>query len=244
MLKNLTNVTVAILGAVTTSAVILPSQSMAKSLENISNNFSEWQQANPKLANALEEREKTKGTGKTTNPLMTKDSTQETETKEVVPEKPKVTRLICKGCNHNESRTLDFLQDRGVTDKNAIATIMGNIRQESTFTPNICEGGARVPYHACRSGGFGLIQWTNAPRYKGLGYHAARIGANPSSLDTQLDYMLYEGDWKMIEPHMKTPGKSINDYMRLARKWIRWGHHGARTDYAYDYSKRLITTSV
>jgi hypothetical protein len=244
MLKNLTNVTVAILGAVTTSAVILPSQSMAKSLENISNNFSEWQQANPKLANALEEREKAKGTGKTTNPLMTKDSTQETETKEVVPEKPKVTRLICKGCNHNESRTLDFLQDRGVTDKNALATIMGNIRQESTFTPNICEGGARVPYHACRSGGFGIIQWTNAPRYKGLGYHAARIGANPSSLDTQLDYMLYEGDWKMIEPHMKTPGKSINDYMRLARKWIRWGHHGARTDYAYDYSKRLITTSV
>ena len=244
MLKNLTNVTVAILGAVTTSAVILPSQSMAKSLENISNNFSEWQQANPKLANVLEEREKTKGTGKTTNPLMTKDSTQETETKEVVPEKPKVTRLVCKGCNHNESRTLDFLQDRGVTDKNALATIMGNIRQESTFTPNICEGGARVPYHACRSGGFGIIQWTNAPRYKGLGYHAARIGANPSSLDTQLDYMLYEGDWKMIEPHMKTPGKSINDYMRLARKWIRWGHHGARTDYAYDYSKRLITTSV
>jgi hypothetical protein len=244
MLKNLTNVTVAILGAVTTSAVILPSQSMAKSLDNLLNNLSEWQQANPKLANALEEREKTKGTGKTTNPLMTKDSTQETETKEVVPEKPKVTRLICKGCNHNESRTLDFLQDRGVTDKNALATIMGNIRQESTFTPNICEGGARVPYHACRSGGFGLIQWTNAPRYKGLGYHAARIGANPSSLDTQLDYMLYEGDWKMIEPHMKTPGKSINDYMRLARKWIRWGHHGARTDYAYDYSKRLITTSV
>jgi hypothetical protein len=147
MLKNLTNVTVAILGAVTTSAVILPSQSMAKSLDNLSNNLSEWQQANPKLANALEEREKTKGTGKTTNPLMTKDSTQETETKEVVPEKPKVTRLICKGCNHNESRTLDFLQDRGVTDKNALATIMGNIRQESTFTPNICEGGARVPYH-------------------------------------------------------------------------------------------------
>jgi hypothetical protein len=56
--------------------------------------------------------------------------------------------------------------------------------------------------------------------------------------------MLYEGDWKMIEPYMKTPGKSINDYMRLARKWIRWGDHGARTDYAYNYAKRLITTSV
>jgi hypothetical protein len=213
MLKNLTNVTVAILGAVTTSAAILPTPSMATSL------------VQPPFA------------------IVPEAPTQETETKEVVPEKPKVTRLVCKGCNHNESRTLDFLQDRGVTDKNALATIMGNIRQESTFTPNICEGGARVSYPNC-GGGYGLIQWTNAPRFYGLGKHAARIGANPSSLDTQLDYMLYEGDWKMIEPHMKTPGKSINDYMRLARKWIRWGHHGARTDYAYDYSRRLITTSV
>ena len=213
MLKNLTNVTVAILGAVTTSAAILPAPSMATSL------------VQPPFA------------------IVPEAPTQETETKEVVPEKPKVTRLICKGCNHNESRTLDFLQDRGVTDKNALATIMGNIRQESTFTPNICEGGARVSYPNC-GGGYGLIQWTNAPRFYGLGKHAARIGANPSSLDTQLDYMLYEGDWKMIEPHMKTPGKSINDYMRLARKWIRWGDHGARTDYAYNYAKRLIATSV
>jgi hypothetical protein len=213
MLKNLTNVTVAILGAVTTSAAILPTPSMATS------------SVQPPFA------------------IVPEAPTQETETKEVVPEKPKVTRLICKGCNHNESRTLDFLQDRGVTDKNALATIMGNIRQESTFTPNICEGGARVSYPNC-GGGYGLIQWTNAPRFYGLGKHAARIGANPSLLDTQLDYMLYEGDWKMIEPHMKTPGKSINDYMRLARKWIRWGHHGARTEYAYNYSKRLISTSV
>ena len=213
MLKNLTNVTVALLGAVATSAATLPPASMATS------------SVQPPFA------------------IVPEAPTQETETKEVVPE-PKVTRLICKGCNHNESRTLEFLQNRGVTDKNALATIMGNIRQESTFTPNICEGGARVPYHACRSGGFGIIQWTNAPRYKGLGYHAARIGANPSALDTQLDYMMYEGDWKMIEPHMKTPGKTIHQYMKLARKWIRWGHTGARTEYAYNYSKRLIATSV
>jgi hypothetical protein len=170
--------------------------------------------------------------------------TQETETKEVVPEKPKVKRLVCKGCNHNESLTLEFLQNRGITDKNAIATIMGNIRQESTFTPNICEGGARVSYSGCRSGGYGLIQWTNASRYNGLGNHAARIGGNPSSLNTQLDYMLYEGDWKMIEPYMKTPGKSIYQYMKLARKWIRWGHHGARTDFAYNYANKLVLTEV
>ena len=215
MLKNLTNVTVAILGAVATSAATLPAPSMATSSA-----------LQPPFA------------------IVPEGPTQETETKEVVPEKPKVKRLVCKGCNTNESRTLEFLQKRGITDKNALATIMGNIRQESTFTPNVCEGGARVSYNGCTSGGYGLIQWTNTPRYNGLGRHAARIGDNPSSLNTQLDYMLHEGDWKMIENQMKTPGKSINDYMRLASKWIRWGHHGARTDFAYDYSKRMVLTEV
>jgi hypothetical protein len=214
MLKNLTNVTVAILGAVTTSAATLLTPSMATS--SVLQPFS----------------------------IVPEGHTQKTETKEVVPEKPKVKRLVCKGCNHNESLTLEFLQNRGITDKNALATIMGNIRQESTFTPNICEGGARVSYSRCRSGGYGLIQWTNTPRYNGLGNHAARIGGNPSSLNTQLDYMLYEGDWKMIEPYMKTPGKSIYQYMKLARKWIRWGHHGARTDFAYNYANRLVLTEV
>ena len=214
MLKNLTNVTVAILGAVATSAATLPPPSMATS--SVQAPFA----------------------------IVPEGPTQETETKEVVPEKPKVKRLICKGCNTNETKTVEFLQNRGITDKNAIATIMGNIRQESTFTPNVCEGGARVSYSACRSGGYGLIQFTDAPRYNGLGKFAARIGGDPSTLDTQLQYIMYESDWKMIENQMKTPGKSITDYMRLARKWIRWGDHGARTDYAYDYSKRLITTSV
>ena len=176
--------------------------------------------------------------------IIQEEPTSKTATREVAPVKLKEKRLICKGCNHNESLTLEFLQNRGITDKNALATIMGNIRQESTFTPNVCEGGARVSYSGCRSGGYGLIQWTDSSRYNGLGNHAARIGGNPSSLNTQLDYMLYEGDWKMIEPYMKKPGKSINDYMGLARKWIRWGHHGARTDFAYDYSKRMVLTEV
>jgi hypothetical protein len=214
MLKNLTNVTVALLGAVATSAATLPAPSMATS--SVQAPFA----------------------------IIPEAPAQETETKEVVPEKPKVKRLVCKGCNTNESRTLEFLQKRGITDKNALATIMGNIRQESTFTPNICEGGARVPYHQCRRGGFGLIQFTDAPRYNGLGKFAARIGGDPSTLDTQLKYIMYEGDWKMIENQMKTPGKSINDYMRLARKWIRWGHHGARTDFAYNYANRLILAEV
>lgn len=216
MLKNLTNVTVTILGALATSAATLPAPSFATSSVLQSPPFA----------------------------IVPEGPTQETETKEVVPKKPKVKRLVCKGCNTNESRTLEFLQNRGITDKNAIATIMGNIRQESTFVPNICEGGARLSYYQCRYGGVGILQWTNAPRYYGLGKFAARIGGDPSTLDTQLQYMLYESDWKMIENQMKTPGKSITDYMRLAKKWVRWGHHGARTVFAYDYSNRLIPAEV
>lgn len=214
MLKNLTNVTVAILGAVATSAATLPAPSYATSSA-----------LQPPFA------------------IVPEGPTQETETKEVVPEKPKVKRLVCKGCNTNESRTLEFLQNRGITDKNALATIMGNIRQESTFVPNICEGGARTSYHGCTSGGYGLIQWTSSDRYHGLGVHAARIGGSASTIDTQLDYMFTEQQWKRIENHMKSPGKSINDYMRLAYSWIGWGHHGSRTYYAYDYARKLTLSN-
>ena len=164
--------------------------------------------------------------------------------REAAPEKPKETRLICKSCNANEKIALEKLQDWGIKDRNALATIMGNIRQESTFQPDVCEGGARTGYHGCSSGGFGLIQWTSANRYHGLGKHAQKIGGNPSSIHTQLSYLLHEGDWKMIETEMMRPGRTIDDYMHLARKWIRWGHHGARTSYAHDYANRFTTTQV
>ena len=176
--------------------------------------------------------------------IIQEEPTSKTAILEVAPVKTKETKLICKGCNTNEILTLEFLQNRGITDKNALATIMGNIRQESTFSPNICEGGAKVSYNGCRSGGYGLIQWTDASRYNGLGRHASRTSSNPSLLNTQLDYMLYEGDWKMIEPRMKTPGKSIDQYMHYASKWIRWGHHGARTDYAYNYASKMVRVDV
>ena len=167
-----------------------------------------------------------------------------TATKEVAPEKPKDKRLICKGCNESENATLAFLQDYGIKDRNALATIMGNIRQESTFVPNICEGGARTSYHGCRWGGYGLIQWTSDNRYHGLGEFARKYGGSPSSLETQLRYLTTEVQWQRIKDRMKTPGKSIDRYMNYAYSWIGWGHHGARTSYAHDYANRLITVEV
>jgi hypothetical protein len=168
---------------------------------------------------------------------------KKTAIREVAAPKPKQTRLICKGCNEHENATLAFFQDRGIKDRNALATIMGNIMQESTFVPNICEGGSRTSWGNC-GGGYGLIQWTSANRYYGLGDFARKYGGSPSSLHTQLRYLTNEVQWKDIESRMKTPGKSINRYMDYAYSWIGWGHHGARTSYAHDYANRLIKVEV
>jgi hypothetical protein len=168
---------------------------------------------------------------------------EKTATKEVAPEKPKEKRLICKGCNENENATLAFFQDRGIKDRNALATIMGNIKQESGFVPNICEGGARTSYHGCGRG-YGLIQWTSANRYYGLGDFAKKYEGNPSTLPTQLRYLTNEVQWQRIENQMKTPGKSINRYMNYAYSWIGWGIHGARTHYAHEYANRMITVEI
>ena len=165
-----------------------------------------------------------------------------TAIREVAP-KPKETRLICKGCNEHENATLAYFQERGIKDRNALATIMGNIRQESTFIPNICEGGSRTSYYNCGRG-YGLIQFTSASRYYGLGAFAKKIGGNPSTADTQLRYITTEPQWKSIENRMRVSGKSIDRYMNYAYEWIGWGHHGARTQYAYDYAKRLVLADV
>jgi hypothetical protein len=166
-----------------------------------------------------------------------------TATKEVAPEKSKEKRLICKGCNENENVALEYFQDIGIKDKNALATIMGNIKQESTFQSNVCEGGSKTPYRNCY-GGYGLIQWTSANRYYGLGEFAKKYGGSPSGLQTQLRYLTNEVQWKRIEDHMKKSGRSIYSYMNTAYSWIGWGHHGARTSYAHDYASRLVQVEV
>jgi hypothetical protein len=168
---------------------------------------------------------------------------KKTAIREVAPEKPKEKRLICKGCSEHEQLALDYFQEQGIKDRNALATIMGNIKQESMFVPNICEGGSRTQYHHCGRG-YGLIQWTSADRYYGLGDFAKKFGGSPSSLQTQLGYLTTEVQWKRIEDRMKTPGKSINRYMDYAYSWIGWGIHGARTSYAHEYASRLITVEV
>ena len=165
---------------------------------------------------------------------------------EVVEEKPEPTVkvwILPQG-NQVESRIVAALQVRGIDDRNAIATVLGNVKQESRFHPNICEGGHRVSYWGCRSGGYGLIQWTTASRYRGLGNHAYALGLNPSTAEAQISYMFTEKQWQRIEPKLKKSGYSINYYMDQAYYWLGWGVHGNRTTYAYNYANSLVSIDV
>ena len=92
----------------------------------------------------------------------------------VIPYEP---NWKCEDCSPAEQYVLSQLQEHTkITDRNALATIMGNIKQESNFTANICEGGSRVSYSECNSGGYGLIQWTSVGRYDNLGRFCAKYG--------------------------------------------------------------------
>ena len=147
----------------------------------------------------------------------------------------------CPGCNPNEQYVLGQLQERtNIRDKNALATIMGNIKSESNFHANICEGGARVPYERCYRGGYGLIQWTSAARYRGLGTFARRYGCNPSALDCQTRYMINENQFQKVLPEFEGHGQPVHQYMVGAYYWLGWGIKGNREHYAYNYTKKFV----
>lgn len=147
----------------------------------------------------------------------------------------------CPGCNDNEKYVLEQLQKKTkISDRNALATIMGNIKSESNFHPNICEGGARVNYNQCLRGGYGLIQWTSTNRYLGLGKFAKKYGYDPSSLEGQTAYMINEYTFQKYLPEFEGNGQKVDQYMVAAYYWLGWGIKGYRQQYAYDYTKKLV----
>jgi hypothetical protein len=149
----------------------------------------------------------------------------------------------CEECTPEEKYILSELQkETRITDRNALATILGNIKQESNFRANICEGGARVPYDRCYSGGYGLIQWTTLGRYNGLGSFCAAYGCDPSSLEGQTRYMINEDIFQRYLPMFEGSGQTVQQYMVPAYYWLGWGIKGNREIYAYDYTKKLVWT--
>ena len=147
----------------------------------------------------------------------------------------------CPTCSPNEQYVLKELQAKTrISDRNALATILGNIKSESNFHPNICEGGARVSYHDCHSGGYGLIQWTSIGRYRNLGKFAERYNMDPSSLEGQTSYMINESVFQRYLPEFEGNGKTVDQYMVAAYYWLGWGIKGYRQQYAYDYTRKLV----
>ena len=165
---------------------------------------------------------------------------------EVNPEKIKKIEVVekewkCPGCNKNEQYVLAQLQEKTkISDRNSLATIMGNIRSESQFHANICEGGARVPYQQCRRGGYGLIQWTSIGRYNGLGTFCKRYSCDPSSLEGQVRYMINEPQFQKVLPEFEGNGMPVHQYMVAAYYWLGWGIKGNREVYSYQYTKKLV----
>ena len=155
-------------------------------------------------------------------------------------EEPK-TSWKCPDCSPNEQYVLEQLQQQTkITDRNALATIMGNIKQESLFIPNICEGGDRIPYRDCHSGGYGIIQWTSVNRYDNLGRFCQKYGCDPSTLEGQTRYMINENIFQRVLPEFEGGGQTISQYMVPAYYWLGWGIEGKREVYAYEYTKKLI----
>ena len=146
----------------------------------------------------------------------------------------------CPSCTPEEKYVLKELQEHTkITDRNALSTIMGNIKQESNFTANVCEGGARVSYSQCTRGGYGLIQWTSLGRYNNLGKFCTNFGCDPSTLEGQTRYMINESVFQRYLPEFEGRGKTIDQYMVPAYYWLGWGIKGYRELYAHDYYKKL-----
>jgi len=149
----------------------------------------------------------------------------------------------CPECSPNERYVLKQLQElTRISDRNALATIMGNIRSESNFIPDICEGGARVKYDECHVGGYGIIQWSSINRYRNLGKFCQKFNCDPSSLEGQTRYMINESTFQRYLPMFEGSGQTISQYMISAYKWLGWGIKGYREEYAYDYTKKLVLT--
>jgi len=143
--------------------------------------------------------------------------------------------ITCTGCSPAEKQTLQFFHDKGIKDKYALAMIMGSIKQESRFQPAVCEGGFITSWHGCTRGGYGLIQFTSAHRYYGLGRYARLTGQAPEAAKTQLEYIVTEREWEAAEPIFKKTGLPMNSYDYAGKIWLGYGIKGARLMYAWQY---------
>ena len=129
-----------------------------------------------------------------------------------------------------EKEVIRVLAHRNITDINAVATVLGNIQQES---------GLRVNALNASEGSYGLMQWRLGRRNRLEAYCK-----DLNDIRCQLFFMISEADWLAIESDMQIPGQSIEYYNGLMKKYLRWGIEGNRVKYAYEYSRSNLLSDL
>ena len=97
---------------------------------------------------------------------------------------PATANAASGGSSGNAQYAYRRLQEMGVP-KTAAAGIVGNLMQESGPNLNTTASGDS-------GASFGIAQWMG-PRKRAFFDYAAREGKDPNSIDTQLEYLVYEG---------------------------------------------------
>ena len=157
-----------------------------------------------------------------------------------IPVVPYEESWKCPDCSPQEKYVLAELQEHTkISDLMLLLRSWETLNRSLTSIPT-CEGGARIPYNTCDSGGYGLIQWTSVGRYDGLGKFCNKYGCDPSSLEGQTRYMINENVFQRYLPMFEGGGQTVSQYMVPAYYWLGWGIKGNREIYAYEYTKKFV----
>ena len=127
----------------------------------------------------------------------------------------------CPSCSPEEKYVLKQLQEKTkISDRNALATIMGNIKQESRFISNICE--EVLEFLTLVAIGVGMESSSGLPenRYRGLGLFAEKYGCDPSEFKCQTQYMINEPVFQKNLPRFEGAGQSVSQYMIPSYYWM------------------------
>jgi len=132
-----------------------------------------------------------------------------------------------------------YLRGKGLNDK-AIAGVMGNIQQESNFSPTATNRS---------SGAYGIFQWLGS-RKTGLQEYAKSVGKSAGNIYVQLDYFWKEingSEKKTLNVLTSDEYKSPSDYaVAFERTFERSGGSALtkRKSYAESIYKSLVGGTI
>lgn len=161
------------------------------------------------------------------------------DTAETADTTPQTSQNLRGGTN--EEKIWAWLKSEGFTDA-AAAGVMGNLRQEAgaDFAPDVVENGGKG-FNIDGETGYGIAQWTDAGRQRGLQEMAEQMGGDVSDLSVQLAYLKKEmqayGIWDKVRSadDVATATKIFHDEYERSNDYNAFGNINHRVDYANEY---------